>query len=77
MDDIYVKRGVVSGDAVVNHLKKYGLIAKTPEAFDGGAALGLKLKNEEDGYLTFKRANEIHDVPDKLTKNNLFMCVES
>ena len=39
VEDIYVKRDVVSGDAVVNHLKKYGLIAKAPEAKDGGATL--------------------------------------
>ena len=33
VDDIYVKRDVVSGDAVVNNLKKYGL--KAPVGWRG------------------------------------------
>ena len=72
VDDIYVKKDVVSGDVVVNHLKKHGLIAKAPEALDGGAALGLKLEKGKDGELKFSRANEIPEVPDRLTKKELF-----
>ena len=57
VDDIYVNRGVVTGEAVVDHLQKHGLTAKAPDALDGGAAPGLRLRRRDDGRLVFGRAN--------------------
>ena len=47
IDDIHVEQSKVTSDVVVKHLRKNGLIAKAPEALDGGAALGLKLKRSD------------------------------
>ena len=69
--DIYVNRGVVTGEAVVDHLQKHGLTAKAPAALDGEAALGLRLRRGDDGRLVFGRANDTPDVPGGLTKKEL------
>ena len=62
----------MTGDEVARHLLKNGLVAKEPEALDGGAALGLKLTKRSDGRLEFGRANDIPEVKDDLTKKELF-----
>lgn len=72
VDDIYVAADTVSGQAVVEHLRLHGLIAKDPEKLDGGSALGLRVKLEDDGRMSFRRANEIPDVGDRMTKRELF-----
>ena len=43
IDDIMVNTSLVPASRVVVHLKENGLVAKEPEALEGGAALGLKL----------------------------------
>ena len=45
IDDILVDESKVSSDAVIEHLRKYGLITNDPEPLNGngGTALGLKL----------------------------------
>ena len=72
IDDIHVDQSKVTSDAVVKHLKNNGLVAKAPEALDGGAALGLKLRRADDGTLMYNRANVIPDVGEKLTKKELY-----
>ena len=72
VDDIYVNKDTVQGEDVVQHLKENGLIAKSPEPVDGGAALGLSLKCDVNGDLRFRRANHIPEIPEHLTKKELF-----
>ena len=45
INDILVDESRVSFDAVIEHLRKYGLITNDPEPLNGngGTALGLKL----------------------------------
>ena len=72
IDDILVKVLQTTVLEVVEHLKKFGLITKAPESLDGGAALGLKLRVNERGVLDFFRGNEIPDIPECLTRRDLF-----
>ena len=53
-------------------LKENGLVAKEPEALEGGAVLGLKLRKADDGQLMFERANTIPEVSQGLTRKELF-----
>ena len=53
-------------------LKENGLMAKKPEALEGGAVLGLKLRKADDGQLKFERANTIPEVSQGLTRKELF-----
>ena len=46
IDNIMVDVMKISIKEVVEHLKGFGLTAKSPESLDGGAALGLKLMNK-------------------------------
>ena len=72
IDDIMVNETCVSVAEVAKHLRKHGLETKPPEQLDGGAALGLKLNNDNKGDLVFSRANEVPDLPDRLTRRELF-----
>ena len=69
-----VNTSLVPASRVVVHLKlkENGLVAKEPEAFEGGAVLGLKLRNADDGQLEFERANTIPEVSQGLTWKELF-----
>lgn len=49
---------------VVAHVKDFGLVTKPPESLEKGAALGVKLQ--------FWRENEIPEVPEPLTRRELF-----
>jgi len=71
IDDIYVATTMVKSQRVIDQLSNFGLKAKEPEKLDGGSVLGLKLKKEH-GSLQYKRANEIPELPDKLTKRELY-----
>ena len=53
-------------------LKENGFVAKEPEALEGGAMLGLKLRKADDGQLKFERANTIPEVSQGLTRKELF-----
>ena len=73
VDDICVNTDIVSSEYVIDHLNRYGLVAKAPEQLDGGSALGLKIQKNKEGVLMYHRANELPEViPDKLTKKELF-----
>ena len=52
IDDIMVDVTKISTKKVVEHLKGFGLTAKSPESLNGGAALGLRLMNKT-GKLMF------------------------
>ncbi|KAK3882626.1 hypothetical protein Pcinc_012994 [Petrolisthes cinctipes] len=71
IDDILVDETKVATGEVVAHLKDFGLATKPPEPLDGGAALGLKLE-QIGGELQFRRGNEIAEIPDLLTRRELF-----
>ena len=72
IDDIMVNTSLVPASRVVVHLKENGLVAKEPEALEGGAVLGLKLRKADDGHLKFERANTIPEVSQGLTRKELF-----
>ena len=72
VDDILVNTSQVTSAELVSHLDKYGLKSKPPEKLDGGAALGLRLRKLEDGSLEFTRGNEVPEIPDTLTRRELF-----
>ena len=71
IDDIMVNTSLVPASRVV-HLKENGYVAKEPEALEGGAVLGLKLRKADDGQLMFERANTIPEVSQGLTRKELF-----
>ena len=58
---------LTSGDLYWNGLK-----AKEPEKLDGGSVLGLKLKREH-GSLQYRRANEIPELPNTMTKREMYL----
>ena len=72
IDDILVNKSVVDTNQVVCHLRSYGLITKPPEILSGGKALGLKLVDGQDGNLTFKRGNILPDLPQRMSRKELF-----
>ena len=49
IDDNIVNETEMMVEEVVVHLRKFGLIAKLLESMDGGAALRLRLKQDEMG----------------------------
>lgn len=53
------------------------LIAKPPETFNGGAALGLSLEKDGAGKLTFRRGNTIPEVGDVISRRQLFLFEEN
>lgn len=72
IDDILVDETAVTAAEVVKHLAKFGLVTKTPEPLEGGAALGLKLEKDMTGELVFRRGNEIPEVGEEMSKRELF-----
>lgn len=71
IDDILVNESVASADEVIRHLNAYGLVTKSPESLNGGAALGLRL-SRVGGELMFRRGNSVPEVADMLTRRELF-----
>ena len=71
IDDIMVDVMKISTKEVVEHLKGFGLTAKSPESLDGGAALGLKLMNKT-GNLMFRRGNKIPEREREISRWELF-----
>ena len=49
----------ISTKEVLEHLKGFGLTAKSPESLDGGAALGLKLMNKTGKLIEIPEKGEI------------------
>lgn len=72
IDDIMVDVTKISTQEVVEHLKGFGLAAKSPESLDGGAALGLKLMKNKMGALMFRRGNEIPEMGGEISRRELF-----
>ena len=72
IDDILVDEAEVTAEKVRGHVEEYGLTAKPVESLDGGAALGLKLWQDGQGNLVFRRGNEIPEVGTELSKRELF-----
>ena len=74
IDDIVVDEDVVSADEVVEHLRRYGLEAKPPEALEGGRVLGLAISRDVDGKLMFGRGNVVPHLEEgkKVTRRQLF-----
>ena len=72
IDDIIVDESKLSSESVVSHLSEYGLKAKDPQPLAGGSALGLKISKDPVGNLSFKRGNVIANVPEKLSRRELF-----
>ena len=70
IDDIMVDVTKISTKEVVEHLKGFGLIAKSPESLDGRAALGLKLMNKMGKWM-FRRGNEIPAIGE-ISRRELF-----
>ncbi|XP_068224113.1 uncharacterized protein [Palaemon carinicauda] len=71
IDDILVNESIASADEVIRHLNTFGLITKSPESLNGGAALGLQLQRV-GGELMFERGNTVPEVADMLTRRELF-----
>ena len=77
INDIMVDVTKISTKEVVEHLKGFGLTAKSPESLDGGAALGFKLMNKT-GKLMFRRGNEIPEKEGEINRRELFsVCDKS
>lgn len=72
IDDILVSESQVSAAEVIRHLSDFGLVTKSPESLDGGAALGLKIDRNKAGELMFRRGNEVPVLPANLTRRELF-----
>ena len=71
IDGMMVDVMKISTKEVLEHLKGFGLTAKSPESLDGGAALGLKLMNKM-GKLMFRRDNEIPEIEGEISRRELF-----
>ena len=69
-DNIMVDVTKISTKEVVEHLKEFGITAKSPESLDREVALGLKLMNKT-GKLMFRRGNEIPEIGE-LSRRELF-----
>ena len=67
-----VNTSLVPASRVVVHLKENGLVAKEPEALEGGSVLGLKLRKDDDGQLMFEHVNTIPEVSRGLARKELF-----
>ena len=71
IDNIMVDVMKISTKEVVEHLKGFGLIAKSPESLDRGVALGHKLMNKT-GKLMFRRSNKIPAIEGEISRRELF-----
>ena len=74
VDDIIVDTDLVSVNRVVEHLRKYGLVAKPPETLDGARVLGLLLCDDGQGRMTWMRSKSLPLLSDNqpLTRRELF-----
>lgn len=59
INDIHVDEGIVTAEEIMDHLKKFRLTAKLPEATKGGAMLEFKIERVKMGKLIFHWGNEI------------------
>ena len=71
IDDILLDEHLVTAKRLTEHLKRFGLLTKPPEQLDGGAALGLRLR-QVGGELIFSRGNQLPSVTGALTRRELF-----
>lgn len=72
IDDILIDEGKASTGEVIKHLNEFGLETKPPAPLEGGAALGLQIRRNKDGELSFQRGNELPVVTAMLTRRELF-----
>ncbi|XP_036361043.1 uncharacterized protein LOC118764383 [Octopus sinensis] len=72
IDDNLVNETIMPATEFIGHLKSFGLIAKPPEAMEGGAARGLKLWRDKVGALVFRRGNEIPELGASMNRRELF-----
>ena len=72
INNVLVEEAEVTVEKVKDHVNIYGLTAKPSESLENGMALGLKLQQNKAGKLMFRRGNEIPEVTDHLTKQELF-----
>jgi hypothetical protein len=73
VDDIVIDTALVSVDRVVEHLRMHGLETKPPETLDSARVLGLQLRQNNHGKMTWTRSKNVPTLPDKpLTRRELF-----
>lgn len=72
IDDIFVNEDIVGAMKVERHLEKFGLVCKPHERlFNGARVLGLRVWGEQRG-LMWKRDYELNDVPEIVTRREVF-----
>ena len=75
LDDIYVDESGVACDHVVEHLREWGLVCKSPERVSAGArVLGIRVQGDSkrEGRLYWCRDNKLEGAPDVLTRRVIF-----
>ena len=73
VDDIIVREDIATAEEVIHHLKKFGLDTKPPESLESGRILGLQLKRDDIGDITFHRGNTIPEIEAKMvSRRELF-----
>ena len=71
VDDIIVNLNEVSAEEVRQHLKRYGLECKEPVPLSNARVLGLRVRENDEGYF-WERDNPLPDVPKDMTRRQLF-----
>jgi len=71
IDDIIVDESKVCARSVAQHLRKFGLESKEPEALDGCRVLGLNVTKEKGVYV-WRRSNILPVVSNEMTKREVF-----
>lgn len=71
MDDITMDKSRVKPELVIQHLRKYGLVTKSPSELNGARILGLGVENRPSG-VQWQRDGNLPNVPDVFTKLKLF-----
>lgn len=66
---IAVDENVISVEEVKNFLGSFGLSCKDPKAVVGGKVFGLKIGDEHDEIIWFKRGNSLPVVGEDLSKS--------
>ena len=73
VDDILVDETKLSASEVAEHLRVYGLETKPPQrARDGARILGLRVRGEPSGHLTWRRDNEVKRATEPMTRRKAF-----
>ncbi|XP_067931095.1 uncharacterized protein [Watersipora subatra] len=75
IDDIVVQESVLSAQGLRDHLARYGLETKEPEALDGGRLLGVALQKDSSGHLQMSKGTALSEYNfelSPLTKRELF-----